>query len=171
MKIKKLIVISAVAVVSIVSNFAIAATTVTNLGALTSYNDGHQFGGTASPTYTGAFDDTYTFTLNSGTTFDALVTGWWGINHTGFTATLNGAPLSFSATSTPGTSYLALNNVTGSSSYSLHILGSADPSGASYNVALNSIVAVPEPETFAMLLAGLGLIGMVARRRNKVSTA
>lgn len=32
----------------------------------------------------------------------------------------------------------------------------------------NSVVsAVPEPETYAMLLAGLGLMGFVARRRNK----
>jgi len=31
------------------------------------------------------------------------------------------------------------------------------------------IAAVPEPETYAMLLAGLGLMGAVARRRNKKS--
>lgn len=30
-----------------------------------------------------------------------------------------------------------------------------------------SVTAVPEPETYAMLLAGLGLIGMVRRRKNK----
>jgi len=28
--------------------------------------------------------------------------------------------------------------------------------------------AVPEPETYAMLLAGLGIVGMVARRRRRV---
>jgi hypothetical protein len=31
-----------------------------------------------------------------------------------------------------------------------------------------SIAAVPEPETFAMLLAGLGLIGFIGRRRKAV---
>jgi len=30
-----------------------------------------------------------------------------------------------------------------------------------------NITAVPEPETYAMLLAGLGIVGMVARRRNR----
>jgi len=28
--------------------------------------------------------------------------------------------------------------------------------------------AVPEPETYAMLLAGLGLIGTIARRRRRM---
>ncbi|NBW50906.1 MAG: PEP-CTERM sorting domain-containing protein [Betaproteobacteria bacterium] len=27
------------------------------------------------------------------------------------------------------------------------------------------VTAVPEPETYAMLLAGLGVMGMIARRR------
>jgi hypothetical protein len=29
------------------------------------------------------------------------------------------------------------------------------------------VAAVPEPETYAMLLAGLGLIGTISRRRMK----
>ncbi|MDO9197007.1 FxDxF family PEP-CTERM protein [Rhodoferax sp.] len=32
-----------------------------------------------------------------------------------------------------------------------------------------AVTAVPEPETYAMLLAGLGLMGAIARRRNKKS--
>jgi hypothetical protein len=41
--------------------------------------------------------------------------------------------------------------------------------GVSYtNLQLNgSVAAVPEPETYAMLLAGLGLLGFAARRRAK----
>jgi choice-of-anchor C domain-containing protein len=46
---------------------------------------------------------------------------------------------------------------------------------ASRNISANggpvldnvSVTAVPEPETYAMLLAGLGLMGTIARRRNK----
>ena len=33
----------------------------------------------------------------------------------------------------------------------------------------DSVPAVPEPETYAMLLAGLGLLGFIARRRKKIT--
>jgi hypothetical protein len=33
--------------------------------------------------------------------------------------------------------------------------------------AAYSVVAVPEPETYAMMLMGLGLLGFVARRRKQ----
>jgi hypothetical protein len=42
--------------------------------------------------------------------------------------------------------------------------GSSD---GDYDDMVVSISAVPEPETYAMLLAGLGLIGTIARRRNQ----
>ena len=35
------------------------------------------------------------------------------------------------------------------------------------NVVLRATVPVPEPESYAMLLAGLGLMGFVARRRKQ----
>ena len=37
----------------------------------------------------------------------------------------------------------------------------------SEDITLAAVTAVPEPETYAMLLAGLGLMGFVARRRSK----
>jgi hypothetical protein len=36
---------------------------------------------------------------------------------------------------------------------------------SSGNDTLLQITAVPEPETYAMFLAGLGLMGMMSRRR------
>lgn len=45
--------------------------------------------------------------------------------------------------------------------------GKADGIGGNFgNVA---VAAVPEPETYAMMLAGLGLVGAVARRRKQAS--
>jgi hypothetical protein len=40
-----------------------------------------------------------------------------------------------------------------------------NPSGLRVEFAQSAVAAVPEPETYAMLLGGLGLIGFVARRR------
>lgn len=37
--------------------------------------------------------------------------------------------------------------------------------GAQGNVVTTSVAAIPEPETYAMFLAGLGLMGFVARRK------
>lgn len=49
--------------------------------------------------------------------------------------------------------------------YHLNISGVADgSSGGAYGLAMAA--SVPEPETLAMLLAGLGLLGIVQRRRS-----
>lgn len=39
-----------------------------------------------------------------------------------------------------------------------------------YQLAHVQVTAVPEPETYAMLLAGLGIVGLVARRRRAVQS-
>lgn len=38
------------------------------------------------------------------------------------------------------------------------------------NISVTAVTAVPEPESFAMLLAGLGMMGMIARRRKTTGT-
>jgi hypothetical protein len=40
-----------------------------------------------------------------------------------------------------------------------------------YDDMVVSVSAIPEVETYAMMLAGLGLMGTIARRRNKAKTA
>jgi hypothetical protein len=39
------------------------------------------------------------------------------------------------------------------------------------DLTISAVAAVPEAETYAMLLAGLGLMGTIARRRNKAKAA
>ncbi len=42
--------------------------------------------------------------------------------------------------------------------------------GGAETICISAVSAVPEPETYAMMLGGLGLMGFVARRRNKAAT-
>lgn len=54
------------------------------------------------------------------------------------------------------------------SSIGAHVgAGYADSSGAGAGYGITSVTMIPEPETYAMLLAGLGLMGFVARRRQQ----
>ena len=57
----------------------------------------------------------------------------------------------------------------GAGQYHLDISGVFGPnaSGGQYSVALNAVPAVPEPETYALMLAGLGALGFMARRRRQ----
>ncbi|WP_229259346.1 PEP-CTERM sorting domain-containing protein [Duganella aceris] len=47
----------------------------------------------------------------------------------------------------------------------VYALDRASETDVSANWHLDAVAAVPEPETYAMLLAGLGLLGFTARRR------
>ncbi|MBA5607812.1 PEP-CTERM sorting domain-containing protein [Duganella sp. FT3S] len=50
--------------------------------------------------------------------------------------------------------------------YTLEVDGYvASPNGGSYSGNIAVAAAVPEPETYGMLMAGLGLLGVIARRR------
>lgn len=53
----------------------------------------------------------------------------------------------------------------------VQIFSLADSYEVADNVTVGTVTAVPEPETYAMLLAGLGLMGAVARSRKTKQTA
>lgn len=51
-------------------------------------------------------------------------------------------------------------------SYDGGALYNGDHLSSDYNPGFEGVAAVPEPETYAMLLAGLGLIGAIVRRKH-----
>ncbi|WP_296509965.1 FxDxF family PEP-CTERM protein [Rhodoferax sp.] len=121
--------------------------------------------------FAGSFEDTYTFTLPGS--FSGVAGSYIGFDFAG-----TGLATSFSfgsgASSTPtvslplnGTlsgvdvaSYSTTLPLTPGASYWFKLSGTGDL--GSYTVTL---APVPEPETYALLLAGLGLMGVIARRR------
>lgn len=66
-------------------------------------------------------------------------------------------------------SFFAYSGAAAPGNYWLHLVGSKVTSslsgGYSGTITTDPVAAVPEPETYAMLLIGLGLLGFAARRR------
>lgn len=76
---------------------------------------------------------------------------------------LAGGPFIYDGTtgSTPHSVLLSAGN------YHFSVTGSADGSAGGLYTLTSQVAVIPEPETYVMLLAGLGLMGFVARRRQK----
>jgi opacity protein-like surface antigen len=117
----------------------------------------------------GAFTDTFTFLVAGSTTASvSVVTIGAGVADIDFTgATLNGSPLVLTTDAGGFVELLytpASFAVTGP--LTLVITGTSG-SNASYTGSLN-VAAVPEPQTLALMLAGMAGVGWVARRRAQV---
>jgi hypothetical protein len=105
-------------------------------------------------------DDVITFTNIAAGTYD-VVLSLSAQYITGLTATLNG--VSASIYSPNSTVTFADVEATLQSPFTLVLTGTAS-SKSLYSGEL-SITPVPEPETYALMLAGLGVLGFVSRRR------
>ena len=120
----------------------------------------------------GSFLDTLNFTIPSAGTLSTSA------------VSISLAPLSFDITGLTGTLWdnfhpngsVILGNIVGNNStFNFNLLSAGEyhidftgtvtgAHGGAYLAALH-VTAVPEPETYAMLLAGLGVMGAIARRR------
>lgn len=106
------------------------------------------FTAVAGVTYTLSFDLTHN-PYSHGAGLDVFVGG----NHYAFEGSTPVTNYSFNFTTTGGSQALVFSSV-GGDGYSGAVLD---------NVSVTA--AVPEPETYAMMLAGLGLVAAIARRR------
>ena len=112
----------------------------------------------------GVVTDKFSFSLGSGSTYDVTNK----VNGVGFTPGFAFYGLFDSANTSLG----AFTVNSGAHTVSLaagdyyYTVFGASSTGGAYSIA-SAIVAtpVPEPETYAMLLAGLGALGFLARRR------
>lgn len=124
----------------------------------------------------GVISDDFNFTLSGGeNTFGAVISKLSIFSHqllTFFSGTLTGPGgfsqvLSMGAVSIPPATIQSVtyNGMLGVGDYSLAVAGTSQGAGT-YQVSLLA-TPVPEPESIAMLLVGLGLMGTIARRRNR----
>jgi hypothetical protein len=155
---------------TLVASAAVAQAATFNIGAL---SDTYQNNVNVS----GSFEDTYTFTLPSQ--FTGLTGSYFAVDYVGMGLTTRltvgefgpwarsafgtmtvDLPINSNQSGLDVASYESTFNLTPGGSYWFKLSGYGE--AASYTVTL---APVPEPETYALLLAGLGLMGAVARRR------
>ena len=155
MKLKPLVIASLVALTSLSSH---AANINQNWGVL-------DFENTGKVSKSGSFLDTYTFTLGGESVVDATFLSR-NINFGSYSLFDGTGMTSLYSSSFGGQASFSNSWTLDVGVYSFAIGGMAGSAGSYSLVA--STTPVPEPETYAMLLAGLGIIGFVARRRRSV---
>jgi PEP-CTERM motif len=114
----------------------------------------------------GIFQDVYSFTLvNPGELSGSVVAiNFTPYNIQGLTVTLQDSSFAvIGSDASPATGFTFSNLASGN--YALNVLGFADGSKGGFYSGGMIATTVPEPETYALLLAGLGIVGFVASRR------
>ncbi|MGB4810945.1 MAG: FxDxF family PEP-CTERM protein [Methylophilaceae bacterium] len=163
MKLNQLLVAVAIALSSATAMATNFTQNINVSGGTTSFGQAHA--GTA-----GAFTDTYTFTgiaSPSNINIGIFSFGFSAAQNIDFTSVfLNGNVLDLSNGLFVSTANTPTNLLL-SSPFTL-IVNGISGSNASYAGVLN-VAAVPEPESYALMLAGLGLVGFAVRRQKNVA--
>jgi hypothetical protein len=118
----------------------------------------------------GAFTDTWTFNVSGSLDVDGVLSNFAAksINNIDFTAggvTLNGVVLD--VTNIGKQSLASLDSTVLSGPLTLVVNGTSAGKGT-YSLNFN-IAAVPEPETYALMIAGLSLVGFAARKKKQIA--
>jgi hypothetical protein len=114
----------------------------------------------------GIFQDVYSFSLvNPGDlSGNVIAINFAGYNILGLTVTLQDSSFAVIGTdSSPDTGFTFSNLSAGT--YALNVLGFANGNAGGFYSGGFIATTVPEPETYALMLAGLGIVGFVAARR------
>ena len=119
---------------------------------------------------TGAFTDTFNFSPSAGMWFvDSIIVtiGFQPLSNIDFnSATINGHDMTLTAHGVFEYGWLVNEPILGPLVLTVlgDVTGPVGGASASYSGTIN-ISAIPEPETYGMLLAGLAILGWLSRRK------
>ena len=152
-------------------SFPLAGNWLSNTGTSKWITPSVNQGASFDPTSNGTYVWTLSFDLSGYNPATASFTGQFAADNSA-TVSLNGNLIGTSGGYTSFSSFAASSGfVAGLNVLSFVVTNvaqsSGNPTGLRAEFLTSSVTAVPEPETYAMLLAGLGLMGAVVRRRKQ----
>ena len=146
----------------------------------TTYNIGDLTGSAYANVFTfangAAIDDTFNFTLGSSSSFTGILSSITLSNFVGISNFMlsltgpGGLNMSFSPSSTASGPVIFTGDLSlpAGGIYAANLTGVATgTSGGIYSAILAAVPAVPEPSEWMMMVAGLALVGFMAKRRSK----